>query len=188
MIVIASPDFKIDQELVRTNCTLGIQKLYPEWNLDKVKQVVGKVIHFLNAFGCEREKDPEISKIELELRIEQRLTDEQFEKLDTFSPVEYFGRQGRSSFQFDELIDAYRKVIKEVPDEKQSTAQKCHAIGCKNIENLQQCGGCEAVFYCSKEHQREDWGLHKPDCKPLGDRNWRQITREFGQIGSDLFS
>jgi hypothetical protein len=30
-----------------------------------------------------------------------------------------------------------------------------------------QCSGCEAVNYCSSEHQNEDWKRHKPECERL---------------------
>ena len=29
------------------------------------------------------------------------------------------------------------------------------------------CGGCQEARYCSKEHQRQDWTLHKAQCRPF---------------------
>lgn len=36
---------------------------------------------------------------------------------------------------------------------------------CGITENLLRCGQCKIVFYCSKEHQRQDWKKHKLLCK-----------------------
>ena len=30
---------------------------------------------------------------------------------------------------------------------------------------LKSCGLCRLVHYCSPEHQRQDWALHKQTCK-----------------------
>ena len=32
---------------------------------------------------------------------------------------------------------------------------------------LLKCGGCGSVFYCSQECQKEDWFIHKHECKIL---------------------
>ncbi|XP_053314477.1 egl nine homolog 1-like [Spea bombifrons] len=36
---------------------------------------------------------------------------------------------------------------------------------CGKMENLLLCGRCRSSFYCSKEHQRQDWKKHKLVCK-----------------------
>ena len=34
-------------------------------------------------------------------------------------------------------------------------------------EKAQQiCGGCGDISYCSREHQKKDWNVHKSQCKP----------------------
>ncbi|KAM4042363.1 uncharacterized protein ACNLHF_013064 [Anomaloglossus baeobatrachus] len=35
---------------------------------------------------------------------------------------------------------------------------------CGKMENLLRCGRCRSSFYCSKEHQRQDWKKHKQVC------------------------
>ncbi|XP_039593758.1 egl nine homolog 1 [Polypterus senegalus] len=36
---------------------------------------------------------------------------------------------------------------------------------CGKMENLLKCGRCRNSFYCSKEHQKQDWKKHKLVCK-----------------------
>lgn len=36
---------------------------------------------------------------------------------------------------------------------------------CGKMENLLKCGRCRSSFYCSKEHQKQDWKKHKLVCK-----------------------
>ncbi|XP_042652156.1 egl nine homolog 1 [Tyto alba] len=39
---------------------------------------------------------------------------------------------------------------------------------CGKMENLLRCGRCRNSFYCSKEHQRQDWKKHKLICRGGG--------------------
>lgn len=36
---------------------------------------------------------------------------------------------------------------------------------CGTVKDLKRCARCTQVFYCSKEHQTEDWKQHKKVCK-----------------------
>nr|XP_002127497.1 egl nine homolog 1 [Ciona intestinalis] len=36
---------------------------------------------------------------------------------------------------------------------------------CNTPEQLRTCSECRTVWYCSREHQRSDWKVHKTNCK-----------------------
>ncbi|KAM4600017.1 egl nine homolog 1 isoform 2-T2 [Fundulus diaphanus] len=38
---------------------------------------------------------------------------------------------------------------------------------CGEMENLLKCGRCRSSYYCSKEHQKQDWKKHKLTCKEV---------------------
>lgn len=42
----------------------------------------------------------------------------------------------------------------------------CHVCK-KHNSNLKRCSMCKAVAYCSKDHQKQDWKLHKNLCKAI---------------------
>lgn len=46
------------------------------------------------------------------------------------------------------------------PDEDR---QYCELCG--KMENLMKCSRCRSSFYCSKDHQKQDWKKHKQVCK-----------------------
>ncbi|CAB3385479.1 Hypothetical predicted protein [Cloeon dipterum] len=45
-----------------------------------------------------------------------------------------------------------------------STEGKCAVC---LVEAAQQCAGCKAVFYCGREHQKQHWGRHRFECRPI---------------------
>ncbi|XP_075059602.1 egl nine homolog 1 isoform X2 [Mixophyes fleayi] len=47
----------------------------------------------------------------------------------------------------------------------QSERDRQYCELCGKMENLLRCGRCRSSFYCSKEHQRQDWKKHKLVCK-----------------------
>ncbi|GAB1601371.1 egl nine homolog 1-like [Argonauta hians] len=44
-----------------------------------------------------------------------------------------------------------------------STTKICQLCG--TFENLSLCGGCRNAWYCSQDHQKSDWKVHKQLCK-----------------------
>ncbi|XP_041419953.1 egl-9 family hypoxia-inducible factor 1 S homeolog isoform X2 [Xenopus laevis] len=47
----------------------------------------------------------------------------------------------------------------------QSERDRQYCELCGKMEDLMRCGRCRSSFYCSKEHQRQDWKKHKLFCK-----------------------
>ncbi|KAE8602095.1 hypothetical protein XENTR_v10013880 [Xenopus tropicalis] len=47
----------------------------------------------------------------------------------------------------------------------QSERDRQYCELCGKMEDLLRCGRCRSSFYCSKEHQRQDWKKHKLFCK-----------------------
>ena len=44
-------------------------------------------------------------------------------------------------------------------------------------KELFRCSGCKVVLYCSREHQKQSWRSHKPECLRIQD--WRkQLAKE----------
>ncbi|XP_030052355.1 egl nine homolog 1 isoform X2 [Microcaecilia unicolor] len=48
-------------------------------------------------------------------------------------------------------------------DSAERDRQYCELCG--KMEDLLRCGRCRSSFYCSKEHQRQDWKKHKLVCR-----------------------
>ena len=44
---------------------------------------------------------------------------------------------------------------------------KCDKTGRRKKDKLSKCGKCEAITYCSRECQEEDWPRHKDNCVPV---------------------
>lgn len=55
---------------------------------------------------------------------------------------------------------------------------------CGKMENLMKCGRCRSSFYCSKEHQRQDWKKHKRVCKEA-DKQQQPVGEEEEEQPSD---
>jgi hypothetical protein len=39
-----------------------------------------------------------------------------------------------------------------------------YCVACYKANCTRMCSGCKNVFYCSAEHQKSDWHMHKVDC------------------------
>ena len=44
---------------------------------------------------------------------------------------------------------------------------KCDKTGRRKKDKLSKCGRCQAITYCSRECQAEDWPRHKANCVPV---------------------
>lgn len=45
------------------------------------------------------------------------------------------------------------------------SSMSSNQCGVCNQPSTLACGGCKQVYYCSKEHQKDDWKAHKSVCK-----------------------
>lgn len=45
--------------------------------------------------------------------------------------------------------------------EQEASSSKCALC---NADANSRCGGCNKVSYCSKEHQKKHWKIHKGEC------------------------
>jgi hypothetical protein len=50
----------------------------------------------------------------------------------------------------------------EIKESKQEVDNKCAVC---NKKSTNRCSRCQCRFYCSLEHQKEDWKQHKINCK-----------------------
>jgi MYND finger len=56
-------------------------------------------------------------------------------------------------------------------NESSETNKCCNYPGCKSLSN-QRCSRCKMVYYCSVEHQKQNWSIHKASCsKPNSTQN-----------------
>jgi hypothetical protein len=69
---------------------------------------------------------------------------------------------GRGSIA-DEVIQQQMAITRQ--SEKERRCALCNIIK----ESLLKCGGCKDsyAYYCSKEHQKEHWKIHKTECESL---------------------
>ena len=62
--------------------------------------------------------------------------------------------------------------------------RECALPSCEKVERtvreFKQCSGCRSVWYCSPEHQMQDWGVHRNACGEL-DVARKAAGREAGR-------
>ena len=61
------------------------------------------------------------------------------------------------------------------------TNKICHLCG--TLENLSLCAGCRNTWYCSHEHQKTDWKVHKLSCRKALSKNPEQQQQQQQQSG-----
>lgn len=62
-------------------------------------------------------------------------------------------------------INGFIPVKMEKDSKLDSEQDKQYCELCGKMENLLKCGRCRNSFYCSKDHQKQDWKTHKLICK-----------------------
>jgi len=64
-------------------------------------------------------------------------------------------------------------------DPEAFTTVMCCKI-CAAVEGVRRCKRCQAVAYCGKAHQRQDWPAHKAGCVSL-----REIDGSRGPVAAE---
>ncbi|GAA5832205.1 hypothetical protein JCM3766R1_002334 [Sporobolomyces carnicolor] len=85
------------------------------------------------------------------------------EELERARFVQSVGRtikQGFVAFPLCVVLLAEKEMLQ--------TCAKCEAVERLDaVERYKRCGRCKRRYYCSSEHQSDDWLRHKIDCKDL---------------------
>lgn len=58
-----------------------------------------------------------------------------------------------------------------------------NCVVCGNKDNLLRCARCKTTYYCSKDHQLQDWKKHKGICKKL--KNSVSVENKYVHIVSN---
>ncbi|KAI5478203.1 hypothetical protein MNV49_005370 [Pseudohyphozyma bogoriensis] len=62
-------------------------------------------------------------------------------------------------------VQRLRRLMYSPEEERTLTWIHCQKRGCRKDDKLLTCAKCQAVRYCTAEHQQEDWAHHKRICK-----------------------
>jgi hypothetical protein len=54
-----------------------------------------------------------------------------------------------------------KQALFPVPASPTATAATAMCSVCSKAHCVLRCSGCKAVYYCSRDHQRQDWKIHK---------------------------
>jgi len=75
-----------------------------------------------------------------------------------------------TTIAFYETLDLFKKGLKalKIVD---TELYKCPHKSCNTSTATKKCSGCNSVYYCSQEHQKEDWSRHKITCKKILNRS-----------------
>ncbi|KAL8438467.1 hypothetical protein Efla_002217 [Eimeria flavescens] len=85
------------------------------------------------------------------------LKKEDFDRLMQ-QPPDARGRWSETNAAMQLLQQTQPSAAPEAPSKP-----KCENCGKEDVP-LRRCGGCQKVFYCGAQCQREDWRLHKRIC------------------------
>lgn len=91
----------------------------------------------------------------------------------------------------DELNEALDSMGIKIPDRIPLPISSSFCANCNTTENKSlRCTGCNIIFYCSRECQKEDWKLHKNECGKLAkmSKEAKETAEKGGnQLSSDMF-
>lgn len=105
---------------------------------------------YMYIFGSREEKaacvteDPSCSQVMKVHIAEKMLSDPSFDPMSMASMIEWTVPAG--------ILETLMKSMRE-----------CNSCGLK-VKKLRMCSGCEKVWYCDRECQRQHWPAHKAAC------------------------
>ncbi|CAG8951075.1 hypothetical protein HYFRA_00006473 [Hymenoscyphus fraxineus] len=67
--------------------------------------------------------------------------------------------------QLEDVLREWGAAHPETEGGKGAAAKKCRV--CAKVEEAQFCANCKVIAYCGKEHQKQDWNVHKNVCAQL---------------------
>lgn len=73
-------------------------------------------------------------------------------------------RKGQSEVrEFDDPESL--RFVSETVSERRDRIKQALCAKCGSPRDLKACTGCRKIYYCGKEHQKEDWKTHRAECK-----------------------
>ncbi|KLO12320.1 hypothetical protein SCHPADRAFT_854067 [Schizopora paradoxa] len=83
-------------------------------------------------------------------------------------PGAFDGPMKRGEKRVHEYDPTFSSVgyMSETVRTRRDRLEKALCTVCGSPHNLKACSVCKKVYYCGRDHQREDWKTHKPECKP----------------------
>lgn len=89
--------------------------------------------------------------------------------------------EGRSRSDIEQQITDRQTQITGRQTATPTFRNQCEV--CSIQAPLRVCSGCRSVYYCSPEHQKQDWPKHKIICN----KTKEQISRELGATPTETF-
>ncbi|KAL8377052.1 hypothetical protein RB595_007946 [Gaeumannomyces hyphopodioides] len=88
---------------------------------------------------------------------------------DPFVGVLVSGLCGKGECEIQTRRDV--QEMSEVGAKSQTCVEITTCKVCGKTEGMMRCGRCKVIAYCGKEHQKQDWKIHKRICTPKSEES-----------------
>ncbi|KAK7031966.1 hypothetical protein R3P38DRAFT_2926288 [Favolaschia claudopus] len=165
----------VDAGLLRALCRLSpfVEDELPQFSRECVQHILGDTLPKHLVY---------LSVVKL---LDREMHDIDAEMLKVGVERSWLDRDWRS---LQHVLICRRSVAKLAQEDKGAAKISCDSKKCGKIapkKELQRCGGCLSVYYCSKECQREAWSNHRALCR-LRTEDLASRTEERNTIFSKL--